>query len=290
MCQIVAQALKRGVVFNTIVVALDLVSNVHRALPVARALSELGDLPVQLLTVSPWTSQGTEADELERLAHDHGISPLACVVEREDDVGWAIARHVNNSEGSLLVMATSARAPHRRSHLDTVTEAVLAHVDRPVLLVGPLAAACRLESPTLVTCIDENDTADAALPVIASWVQTFGGGRPHCAEVIPTAAWAWGRVRATSRLGDYATRLAQYGVDASWKVLRGGEPTAWLQDFAATVDDAVLVASSARWTDWNPHSKSVTRRMVRTAARPVLVVPARRRANPSRTAVVGAAQ
>ena len=39
--------------FNSIVVALDLASNDHRALPVARSLTELGGLPIQLLTVSP---------------------------------------------------------------------------------------------------------------------------------------------------------------------------------------------------------------------------------------------
>ena len=39
--------------FNSIVVALDLASNVHRALPVARSLAELGGLLIQLLTVSP---------------------------------------------------------------------------------------------------------------------------------------------------------------------------------------------------------------------------------------------
>ena len=61
--------------FNSIVVALDLGSNVHRALPVARALAELGNLPVQVQTVSPWMSEGMDTDELERLANTHGLSP-----------------------------------------------------------------------------------------------------------------------------------------------------------------------------------------------------------------------
>jgi nucleotide-binding universal stress UspA family protein len=285
---------KGGAVFNSIVVAIDLVSNVHRALPLARSLAALGNLPVQLLSVSPWMSDGIDTYELERLADDHGISPQSCVVERDDDVGWAIARHVNNSDGSLLVMATTARAPVRRNHLGTVTESVLARVDGPVLLAGPsVSSTCSLNSPTLVACVDDNDTADVALPVITGWMRTFGGGRPWCAEVIPPAAGTPGRVRAGSRLGHYAARLAEYGVDASWKVLHGGDPMSWLEDFAETVEDAVLVASSARWTNWETHWHSATRCLVHTTTRPVLVVPARQGANISGevdpTSVLGAA-
>ena len=280
--------------FNSIVVALDLVSNVHRALPVARSLAELGNLPIQLLTVSaPWMAEEIDTYELERLAEHHGFSPQSCVIDHDDDAGWAIARHVNNGEGSLLVMATTAKAPVRRHFLGTVTESVLARVDGPVLLVGPhVPATCSLDSPTVVACVDETDAADAALPVIAGWVHTFGGGRPSCAEVIPTAAGTGGHVRAASRLGEYAARLAAYGVDASWKVLHGGDPTDWLADFAETVQDAVLVAASARWTDWDTHRHSATRCLVHTTARPVLVVPARRAANlssePDLALVVGA--
>ena len=234
-----------------------------------------------------------DSAELERLANTHGLSPQSIVVDHDDDVGWAIARHINNSAGSLLVMATAARALMRRNHLGTVTESVLARVDGPVLLVGPFVSACILNSPTLVACVDDNDTADAALPVIAEWVHTFGGGRPWCAEVIPTAANTPGRVRATSRLGHYAARLAECGVDASWKVLQGDDPMAWLEVFAETVGDAVLVASSARWTDWDTHRHSATRHLVHRTTRPVLVVPARRSADLSSafgtSSVVGAA-
>jgi hypothetical protein len=42
------------------------------------------------------------------------------------------------------------------------------------------------------------------------------------------------------------------------------------------MNDAVLVASSTRWTDWEPHPNSATRRLVHSTTRPVLVVPARR--------------
>jgi nucleotide-binding universal stress UspA family protein len=282
-------------VFNSIVVAVDLVSNVHRALPVARSLAELGNLPIQLLTVSaPWMAEEIDTYELERLAEHHGFSPQSCVIDHDDDAGWAIARHVNNGEGSLLVMATTAKAPVRRHFLGTVTESVLARVDGPVLLLGPHVPATRsLDSPTVVACVDETDAADAALPVIAGWVQTFGGGRPCCAEVIPTAAGTGGHVRAASRLGEYAARLAAYGVDASWKVLHGGDPTDWLADFAETVEDAVLIATSARWTDWDTHRHSATRCLVHTTARPVLVVPARRAnlsSEPDPALVVGAAR
>ena len=204
--------------FNTIVVALDLASNVHRALPVARELAARGNLPVQLLTISPWVSVASGTSQLERLAADHGISPQSCVVDDDDDAGWAIARHVNNSDGSLLVMATTAQSPVRQNYLGTVTESLLASVDRPVLLVGPrVSAAYRLGSPTLVAGVDETRAADAALPVIAGWVHTFGG-LTWCAEVVPTSADTGRCVRAAARLGRYAAQLSEHGVDAAWLI------------------------------------------------------------------------
>ena len=114
--------------------------------------------------------------------------------------------------------------------------------------------------------------------MIAGWVHMFGG-RTWCAEVVPTSADTGRCARAAARLGRYAAQLSEHGVDAAWKVLTGGDPMAKLEDFAATLDDAVLVASSARWTDWETHSHSATRSLVQTTARPVLVVPARPVAN-----------
>jgi nucleotide-binding universal stress UspA family protein len=283
--------------FNSIIVAFDLASSARRALPVARSLAGLGNLPIELMTVSPPPRPLEEMDtyELERLAGESCMSPRCCVIEHDDDAGLAIARHVNNSEGSLLVLATSATAPGRRHFLGTLTESVLARVDKPVLLVGPnVPATCRLNTPTLVACVDSTDTADAALPVVADWVRTFGGGRPCCAEVIATAAGDWSDVRAASRLRDYAVRLTEYRIDASWKVLHGGDPMAWLEEFAETVNEAVLVVSSADWTDWDTHWHSAIRCLLHTTARPVLVVPPRRVAirssDGSQTVLVGAAQ
>jgi nucleotide-binding universal stress UspA family protein len=264
-------------VFNSIVVALDLASNVHRALPVARSLAELGGLPIQLLTVSPaWMSEQIDTYELERIAESHGLTPNSCVIEHDHDVGRAIAGHVNLSQGSLLVMATTTKAPVGHHALGTVTESVLAHVDAPVLLVGPhVSDHCTLRTPTLVACVDGTDTTDAALPVIVAWAGTFGGTRAWAAEVTSDPANR-GRSSAASRVRRYADLLRTLGLDASWQELRGDDAARSLEDFAVTVDDAVLVASSARWTDWQPHLHSATRRLVHATTRPVLVVAARR--------------
>jgi nucleotide-binding universal stress UspA family protein len=264
-------------VFNSIVVALDLESNVHRALPVARSLAELGGLPIQLLTVSAaWMSEEIDTYELEHIATGHGVTPHSCVIEHDDDVGRAIARHVNDSQGSLLVMATTAKAPIGHHALGTVTESVLTHVAAPVLLVGPrVSDDFALGKPTLVACVDETGAADAALPVIAAWAGTFGGGRAWVAEVASDLATR-GHSAAVPRVRQYADWLRANGLDVSWRVLHGADPARSLENFALTVEDAVLVASSARWTDWEPHLHSATRRLVHASTRPVLVVAARR--------------
>jgi len=263
--------------FTSIIVASDLASNARRALAVARSLAGLGHLPIQLMTASapPWMLE-ENTYELEGLADHMDVPEKFRVVEHDDDAGRAIARRVNDSDGSLLVLATSATAPGRRYFLGTLIESVLARVDRPVLLVGSnVPPTCRLETPTLVAYVDSTGAADATLPVIADWVQTFGGGRPCCAEVIATAADHWSDMRATSRLRQYADRLTEYGVDASWKVLHGGDPVAWLEDFAESVDDPVLVTSSASWTAWDNNWHSAIRCLVHAATRPVFIVPAR---------------
>jgi hypothetical protein len=156
-----------------------------------------------------------------------------------------------------------------------VTKSVLTHVAAPVLLVGPqVGDDLVLRRPTLVVCVDETRAADAALPVVAAWAGTFGG-RAWVAHVTSDRTTR-GHRAAVSRVRQYADLLGESGLEASARVLHGADPVRSLENFARTVEDAVLVASSTRWTDWEPHLHSTTRRLVQTSTRPVLAVAAGR--------------
>jgi nucleotide-binding universal stress UspA family protein len=263
--------------FASIVVALDLEPVGDRALPVARSLAGIGTLPVELLTVSsPHMDQCADADELRRRALASGFGPDNWCIVHENDPARAIIDHVATLDRALLVMATTAKGPAAGHFLGSVSEDVLRLITDPVLLVGPrVPSTYTLAVPTLIVCVDEGDTADAAVPAIAAWMQTFRSARPLIAEVIPAPydLQAGAELAEASQVRNYAARLAAHGIDASHKTLHGNDAEIWLNELAENTTDSVLVAASVRWTHGHFHG-STTRRLVRISTRPVLVVPA----------------
>ena len=258
--------------FTSLVVALDLEASGDRALPVVRALARLADVAVELVTVSsPLVAEDIDSFELSRRATASGWPAHAYSVLHGDDVAQVLVDHVRGRHGSLLVMATSAKRPLIGRLGGSVSARVLALIDRPVLLVGPMVSPrLRIARPTLVVGAGPMEHAGVAVSTIASWTQTFPGDDPWVVEVVATAA----DPGAAADLRSYVELLAGAGVRVSSRVLQGGEPGFWLEDFAEHIADPVLVATSARWTDGQLHWRSETRELVRQSSHPVLVVPA----------------
>ncbi|MEJ7724363.1 MAG: universal stress protein [Ilumatobacteraceae bacterium] len=262
--------------FSSVVVAADFDADRVRAIPVGAALAGRGQLPVQVLTVA---SQNGGSDDLARRRRlsAHGLSDSLCVLPH-DDVATAIVDHVHHRQGALLVMATNANSLVSQRLHGSVSVRVLHELRQPVLLVGPAVTdPVPLASPTLVACTDRSQDSVAALPVIESWQRTFGGGRPWVVEVMPTVAWPEGTIDddvEREHVDALGAVLADHGIDVATRVLHGGDPVQWLLEFAEHVDDAVFVATSARWAGSRSHWYSTTRRLVQRSPRPVLVVPA----------------
>jgi nucleotide-binding universal stress UspA family protein len=265
--------------FTSIVVALDLEENGDRALPVARGLAELGEIPVELLTVSsPQLAEEADAFDLRRRAADNGWPENCYTIAHDNHPARAIVDLVQRRDGALLVMATSAKPPLAGHLSGNVIEELLGAIDRPVLLVGPnVPSSYEVRRPTLVACVDHTDVAAASVPAIARWVGTFGGGETWVTEVIPTGR---GAIRAGSNASehvrDLARLLADQGVPASWGVLCGDEAEVRLEEFGDHIFDPVFVATSVRWTDGRLHWRSTTHQLVQRSTRPVLLVPAKR--------------
>jgi nucleotide-binding universal stress UspA family protein len=274
-------------VFTSIVVPLDLDAVGDRALPIAGSLARLGGLPIELLTIeSPHMESFVDVCELGRRVKTYGLGPHSVNVLYDDDAGRAITGFVASRNDALIVMGSSAKGPLREQAFGSVSEHVLAHAHRPVLIIGPHVDRFDTTSaPTLVVGVDDSDAADAAIPVIESWQHTFGGGVVRVVEVAPLAVGADAALKECpdpapvlrgepDRAGRFARLLTDRSIPAKWEVLYGGDPASRLEDLAAHLDNAVVVATTTGWTDPGIHWHSTTREIARHSTRPVLVVPA----------------
>jgi nucleotide-binding universal stress UspA family protein len=260
---------------RSIVVALDLTPDGDRALPIAQALAETSDLPVELLTVSsPRMSEAEDVHELRRRLTAHGWPPDSFTIAHDNDVARAIVAHVGDREPALLVMASSAKPSITARFLGSVTEEVLSRVDQPVLLVGPRVPPDRdVSRPTLVAFIDRGDLAEATVPAMVSWARTFGSSNPLLADVTGSSGEP-GTVEE-SPVDRYISLLGAEGVSASKVDVRSTDIDAQLDQLAGHVTAPIFVATSVRWTDPSTPGRSLTQRLVHQSVHPVLVVPAR---------------
>lgn len=263
--------------FTSIVVALDLEWEGDRALPIARSLSRLGDIGVTLLTVrSPATSEEDDAFGLRQRATSNGWAADSYVIVHDNDTAGAIVDYVESRPGALLVMSTRAKSPLKGHFLGSVSEAVLNHIQNPVLLIGPhVPATTDMTSTTPIACVDSTDVAAASFLAITSWANTFHSETPWVVEVLPPLPRnSFLGVAESAHVRDLSHRLAAAGFETSFEVLHGGDVTERLEDFASHIDNPVLVATSTNWTDDRTHWHSTTRRLLQRSTRPVLVIAA----------------
>ena len=174
-------------------------------------------------------------------------------------------------------MATSAKRPLVGRLGGSVSTRVLGLTDRPVLLVGPMVSPrLRITRPTLVIGVGPIGTCrrrrvdDCFLDADVPGRRPVGRrGRPDRRRASRLGRHGRGGARQVVRRA--ARRRRSAGVLAGASRRRTG---LWVEDFAGQIADAVLVATSARWTDAQRHWHSETRELVRHSAHPVLVVPA----------------
>ncbi len=264
--------------FSSVIVAVDLSTAADRALPVAGGLARLGGLPIELLTVVSPGASGVRQAEVDERVRPLGLGPHRTLVVEDDDPSGAIVEHVRGRDGALLVMATTAKSALDETHGGSVSEHVLSAAGQPVLLVGPRVDVDRPRSaPSLVVALDASDLAAAALPIIVSWVRTFGGGPVTAAQVIPLVpaiAEQAGPALETAHVRRYADRLGELGVAAGGAVVHGGDPVAGLIEAAGGVADPVLVVTAEPWPGAGTHWRSTSRKLAFRSPCPVLVVPA----------------
>ena len=215
-------------------------------------------------------------EPLERLAHLHDLKDWTTIVLLGDDPALAVAEHVSTVVRPLVVMATRAHGLFAELVSASTSAALLSHVRAPVLVIGPHVRNWKATAPTLLACVIPTDDPDPMVPVIARWMNTFGGSAPWFLEVLsrddlPTNN---GDFNESGLVHRRAEELKALGVASEWDVLHGGDPVEVLESFAAGMTEPVLIVESQRWTDpARHHLHSVARKLAHRSHQPVLVLP-----------------
>jgi nucleotide-binding universal stress UspA family protein len=171
--------------FTSIIVPLDRSSFAERALPLALAVAQRANAPVELVHVYEPTSHTLGApvldpacDEVERGRLRKRFAALAARLEISSHVpvtaavldggpSEALRRHVTGKRSAIIIMATHGLGGMSRSWIGSVADAVVRHAQAPVLLVRPGAvghaeAAGPLFRRVLVP-LDGSDLAESVL-------------------------------------------------------------------------------------------------------------------------------
>ena len=259
--------------YERIVVATDAHGDNALAISIAAALG-VAVGAWELLTIA---TDHVEQDcrRLEDLTAHDGLKPT-CTTIRASHIASAIVHHMASQPQALLVISSTGRRALTRPSDRHPARNVLAHTDQPTLVVGPHADSLFQPPPaTLVVCVNTSDPYPTTIAAVDRWRSTFSSDPPWIVEVVATVddQAAHGH-RDVQR---WATVLEGLQVPAKTRVLHGGDPVEWLDEFAARLPNPVYVATSRHYSDPRRHLHSVTGDLIRRSHHPVLVVPDHRR-------------
>ncbi len=270
-------------VLTTLIVPLDGSPLAETALSPARALADKAGAQLRIVRAA-WDDEEEARDYLSRVAADLGLDlEESARVVRAGVVADSIVREAAAS-GSIICMTTHGRSGLGHAVLGSTAEAVLLASEHPIFLVGPGLEPGAWESEywfldgkALVT-IDGSTVSEAVLPAAAQWSRMLEL-EPWIVEVIPAdpglEASATGDIVETASVRRAARALQDLGAVPQWDVLRDDNAARALLDYARHLPAAlVAMATHGRSGVARTAMGSITMRVVRDSACPVLVVPA----------------
>ena len=180
--------------------------------------------------------------------------------------------HLASQPQALLVIGSTGRHPLTRPSDRHLARNVLAHTDQPTLVVGPHADPLFQPHPgTLVVCVNTSDPYPTTIAAVDRWRRTFASDPPWIVEVVATTDDP--AAHGDRDVHRWATALESLQVPATTRVLHGGDPVEWLDEFASRLPNPAFVTTSRRYSDPRRHLHSVTGDLIRRSHHPVLVVP-----------------
>lgn len=258
--------------YSSVLLPVDFTSLGWRALPLADRLSNVLEIPLQMVhvdTASPWRADGSS--ELQLRAAPFGREVQVHVVA-DGDVGHGIGEMAAKAK-TLVVMATHAHTGAGEMVAGSSVEEVLHAVDGPIVTVGPRFRRASTELRRILACMDAGVVSDDFIQDIASW-STDLGLPVELLTVTP-------RVPAErfddpggeeSRLWRVADELTRFGVDVHPLVLRGSRPGHEIVDFADQVPGTLIALTThARAAGPRALLGSVGMKVVRRSQNPVLL-------------------
>jgi len=254
---------------TTILVPLDFGPEADRALPVGRALADSlgGRLDVVVVT-----GAAKDADTDEQEAHWHaehaGVELDGVHLRFDDDVVAGILAQARTGEATLC-LAAHAHHPLLAALYTSVSDDVVGHDVRPLVIVGP---ACDVTAPVggrMLACLGGHSDAEV-LGVTATWARALAAK----VEVVTVEE---GDGRSDEPAPAVAARLfEEAGVPATWEVLNGSQPAAAVVAAADRMGEGVVVLGSSPGRIHGQALGGVARRVVRRSRRPLLLAPQRR--------------
>lgn len=263
--------------YQRIIVPIDGSQLSWRALGPARALSAVFDAPVELFEAVEYEADVPVSEKnlrarLEDLVGE-GADDVTVTVEATRDLpALAIAGHAESISGGLVVMSSIGRG-RSAAVLGSVTEAVIAELFGPVVVVGPHAelTPTALAGPIVVP-VDGSETSETALSLAASWGIVLRA-RPWIVTVADPDVQISADIVETA----YPARLARQLTDQShhrveYEVLHDRHPARGVVTFAEDIGASMIVASTHGRTGLaRIRVGSVAMDMVRHATCPVVL-------------------
>jgi hypothetical protein len=159
--------------YTSIALPLALAAQDQHAVQVADVLSAAGRLPVEAVVVS---SPGLDHTEDVAAAHERlaGVSRARVAVLEADDEVDALEQWLLDRPKALPVVATRAPGWVGRLLTGSVTEALYARLDRPMVLVGPRAVSAP-RRPMLLLDARRPAVGHLVGDVLDDWLGTFDG-------------------------------------------------------------------------------------------------------------------
>ncbi len=301
--------------YKRILVTLDGSTFSEAAIPAAVAIAERAGGEICLLFVFPDALELYDRLEGNSQASRNWaqayLASVATTVRAYTDTpvtttvrGGPIARTIVDEATrfhDLLVMTTHGRGPVSRAWLGSVADECIRSSQRPVLLIHPESPEPEavlqpaLDVRALVVPLDGSDFAESVLPSAEAFAALFDAplvlvqclDSPIPAGMVdPSAGFTLDMpsledmvATARARLQCVADELQSRGIRATVSVVPGPYPVHAILD-EAKAGTAIAIATHGRSGMGRALLGSVTDKIVRAAAVPVLVVPPSRNARP----------
>lgn len=265
---------------SEILVPVDPDSTDHRAVLVARTLALATGAHVTLVAVAEPDVPVPDGwrDSLHHLASVVGPASVSAVVARCDTVADGVIEAADDLSRAIVCMTTDAPGRFRDAFDLTSSSAVVHHVHRPVVLLGPAAVAFADRPRDVVAFVDPSDLADDVVRTGADWAEAMGA-RLWVVEVIEPDLTVGGGSFDSNYVARLAGKHHRDGLDIEFEVLRARDPGKEIARFLADDHpDALAVLGSHGRSGWAElRLGSVCMRAAHDSPGPVLVVPALRR-------------